>query len=68
MLRGTTRFVCDKCGNKFIEKDMEFMATTLSIPMKCPKCGSFHTMPSGLLRIIQKPIYRKIWENMDKNK
>lgn len=66
MIRGTTMFFCDKCGKIFSDLDIEFMATTLSVPRKCPKCGSFHTMPLGLLSMLKKPLYRKIWENMDK--
>lgn len=67
MIRGTRKFFCDKCGNVFSAPDVEFMATTLSVPMRCPKCASYHTMPIGLLSMLKKPLYRKIWENMDKN-
>lgn len=67
MIRGTKRFLCDKCGNIFSDLDIEYMATALSVPRKCPRCGSFHTMPLGLLSILNKPLYRRIWNNMDKN-
>lgn len=66
MLRGTTKFVCDNCGNKFVSLDVEYMATTLSAPIKCPQCGSYHTMPGGIFSRLQKPLYVKIWNTIDK--
>ena len=64
MLRGITTFVCDNCGNKFKGMDIEWMATILSQPMKCPQCGSYHTRPSSLFGL-NKSVYKKIWEQMD---
>lgn len=66
MLRGTTLFVCDNCGNKFTALDIEWLCTVLSQPMKCPKCGSYHTMPSSIFGFINKSVYRTIWKQMDK--
>ncbi len=65
MLRGTTTFVCDECGHKFEGLDMEWNATAASTPQKCPNCGSMHTSPSGLLALLNKGIYRKIWKHLD---
>lgn len=32
MLRGTTLFKCTECGKRFMAPDVEYMATTLSMP------------------------------------
>ncbi len=71
MVRGTTFFICDECGKKFLAPDIEYMATVYSAPQKCPKCGSWHTMPIGIGSLLGKmnpdrAFYKKIWENMDK--
>ena len=77
MLRGIRTFVCDNCGNKFEGMDCEYMATAYTAPVKCPKCGSMHTYPSGYdiaflfggLFGLKKAFYRKMWKNIDsKNK
>lgn len=72
MIRGTTFFKCDVCGNKFTAPDIEYMATAFSAPQRCTKCGSMHTMPVGISGILgkldpQRMMYKKIWESMDKN-
>ncbi len=64
MLRGTTTFVCDNCGNKFKGMDIEWMATAFSQPMKCPQCGSCHTRPSSLFGS-NRSVYKEIWKQMD---
>lgn len=66
MIRGKTLFTCDECGNKFRDWDFEYMASVLTTPMKCPKCGSYHTYPATALALLQKGVYKKIWEQMDK--
>lgn len=66
MLRGKTLFICDECGNKFRDLDFEYMASVLTTPMKCPKCGSYHTYPATASAFIQKSVYKKIWEQIDK--
>ena len=43
MLRGKKHFACKDCGHKFIGLDIEDNATVNSMPVKCPKCGSWHT-------------------------
>ena len=40
MERGKTLFRCPKCGKVFIAPDFEENATTLSVPMACPRCGT----------------------------
>ncbi len=60
MFRGTCEFTCDNCGNKFVGMDCEWCATILTAPMKCPKCGSMHTCPSGNAKF-----YRELWKSMD---
>lgn len=45
MLRGKRTFICDNCGHKFEGFDIEWNCTAFSAPLKCPKCGSFHTYP-----------------------
>lgn len=49
MLRGVCTFVCDDCGHKFEGMDCEWMATAYTAPVKCPKCGGWHTYPPGFL-------------------
>jgi DNA-directed RNA polymerase subunit RPC12/RpoP len=65
MLRGKRIFVCDECGHKFWGMDFEWNATTLSQPLKCPKCGSWHTRPVSIFGL-NKSIYKEIWKQMDK--
>lgn len=65
MIRGTKTFVCDDCGHKFKGMDIEWCATALSQPLKCPNCGSYHTCPDSFLGL-NKIIYRNIWKQMDK--
>ena len=64
MFRGMKTFVCDNCGHKFEGMDIEWRATFLSQPMKCPNCGSYHTCPGSFLGL-NKRIYRNIWKQMD---
>lgn len=64
MFRGMTNFVCDNCGHKFKGMDIEWNATALSQPLRCPKCGSYHTCPNSFLGL-NKIIYRNIWKQMD---
>lgn len=49
MFRGMTNFVCDNCGHKFKGMDIEWCATALSQPLKCPNCGCYHTCPDSFL-------------------
>ena len=64
MIRGTKTFVCDDCGHKFKGMDIEWCATALSQPLKCPNCGSYHTCPDSFLGL-NKSAYRNIWKQMD---
>lgn len=58
-----TKFVCDDCGHKFEGMDCEYQATAITAPVRCPKCGSWHTMPSGWFT--NKSAYRDIWKRDD---
>ena len=66
MLRGKISFKCDDCGHTFEAFDIEWRATVYSQPMRCPKCGSRHTMPKFPLSFMEKEAYRKIWEEMER--
>ena len=74
MFRGIKIFKCTKCGNTFSAPDIEWMATSFSVPQKCPKCGSIRTRPGGnsawLDRIFGSSdddgVYKKIWDDMEK--
>ena len=68
MYFGLTEFKCDNCGHKFKAPSIEYNATAFLTPPPCPKCGKRHTCPSGLLGTLNKSHYRKIWEQMDKDK
>ena len=66
MLRGMTLFKCTQCGEKFKAPDVEYMASALSMPQPCPKCGSLQTRPAGLLGRLSEGAYRKVWARMEK--
>lgn len=66
MLRGMTLFKCTQCGEKFKAPDVEYMASALSIPQACPRCGSLQTRPAGLLGRLLEGAYRKVWSEMEK--
>lgn len=70
MLLGTKTFECDKCRNKFEGMAMEYMCTSTVAPLKCPKCGSWHTFPASTfpffgLSFLQRMTYESIWNSMD---
>ena len=65
MYRGMIKFVCDDCGHKFEGMDCEYCASVYTAPVKCPKCGSWHTMPSGINGSFKRKIYNMIWESID---
>lgn len=66
MIRGKILFKCTDCGKLFQGLDIEYCATSLSVPQECPKCGSLRTRPAGLTGILQTHTYKKIWESMNK--
>lgn len=66
MLRDTSIFICDNCEHIFKALDIEYNCMALSAPQKCPKCGSYHTMPVNDLDFPGKTIYEGIWEKQDK--
>ena len=65
MINGTTLFKCTECGNRFMALDIEYGATALSTPQKCPKCGNMHTRPSRLVGGSDSQ-YKEIWKEMKK--
>lgn len=65
MIRGVTLFRCSKCGKIFFAQDIEFNATIYSVPQPCKRCGTIRTYP--LLGFMSKSLYKKIWEQMEKN-
>ena len=66
MLRGKKTFKCDDCDHVFEALDIEWQATVYSQPMPCPNYGSRHTMPKSPLSFMEKGVYRKIWEQIEK--
>ncbi len=68
MIRGITLFRCTKCGKIFYAPDIELNATIYSVPQPCKRCGSIRTYPLSLLSFLFKSSYKKIWEQMEKNK
>lgn len=44
MLRGVTYFVCDNCLEFFMGPDIENQCMSLSCPLRCSYCGSYHTI------------------------
>lgn len=72
MIRGYMNFRCDDSNNTFRALDIEYGATTMSVPTPCPNCNSHHTYPHswhilGFYPLGNKrDIYKKIWEEMDK--
>lgn len=68
MIRGKRLFICDRCRKKFMAPDIEYAATTYSVPQECPYCSSHNTMPYSLLACLHKTVYRKIWENEENNR
>ncbi len=74
MFIGTSKFICNECGEQFKGLAFEYRATCYLAPQRCPKCGSWHTMPyvSGFSRFLgmgsSKKEYQFIWEDLDKQK
>ena len=69
MYRGITTFNCTNCGHIFKSHDIEYRATALSVPQRCPKCGSVRTLPDlwieagGMESSTQ--LYSSIWEEIE---
>lgn len=59
-------FHCTNCNHEFAGPAMEWRATALIQPLKCPKCGSWHTRPSSPFGFISNKFYKPIWEELDK--
>lgn len=67
MYRGIKSFQCARCGERFKAPDVEYMASALSMPQACPRCGSLRTRPAGLLGRLADGTYRKVWAEMEKD-
>ena len=63
MYRGLTIFKCSNCGHTFKSHDIEYRASALSVPQRCPKCGSVRTMP--VLGIGDENSYKRLWEEIE---
>ena len=74
MIRGYMTFRCDNCNNTFRALDIEYGATAMSVPMPCRKGKSRIYLDLGYKCVDcytlgnDRDIYKKIWEEMDKNK
>lgn len=69
MVRGIIPFRCRECGGRFIALDIEWNASALSVPQKCPKCESMRTRPWSLWpSSIADSTYKKIWKHYDENR
>lgn len=66
MYRGIKTFQCARCGERFKAPDVEYMASALSMPQACPRCGSLRTRPAGLMGRLADGTYRKVWAEMEK--
>lgn len=62
MYRGLTTFKCTNCGHLFKSHNIEYKATWLSVPQRCPQCGNIRTMPINGTESTYKPL----WEEMEK--
>ena len=62
MYRGLTTFECTNCGHTFKSHNIEYKMTVLSVPQRCPQCGSIRTMPINGTESTYKPL----WEEMEK--
>lgn len=59
-------FYCSECSTRFSGMAMEWYAMAYTAPVKCPKCGSWHTRPWSLLPAkIANLRYASIWKNID---
>ena len=69
MYRGLTTFNCNNCGHEFKSHDIEYRATTFSVPQRCPKCGSVRTMPNFWIEAggieSSTRLYSSIWEEIE---
>ncbi len=69
MYRGLTTFNCTNCGHQFKSHDIEYRATSYSVPQRCPNCGSVRTMPGFWIEVGGKEsstqLYASIWEEIE---
>jgi len=68
MIFGTIKFKCDNCGETFRGLNAEWRCTAIVAPVRCPSCGSWHTMPKSFWSpFSNKWIYKRIWKSIDEN-
>lgn len=69
MVFGNIPFYCSECNNKFMGMAAEWYASAFVAPVKCPRCGSWHTRPWSILPSqIADLRYKAIWKTIDQNK
>ena len=61
MYRGLTTFECTNCGHTFKSHNIEYKMTVLSVPQRCPQCGSVRTMPI----YSEENTYKPLWEEIE---
>lgn len=73
MIRGIITFRCTKCKSTFRGLDVEYLATSYSMPLECKNCNSKRTLPLfnyysifSILGIGKRyGGYEKIWEDIE---
>lgn len=64
MVFGPIPFYCTECNSYFMALGAEWNATALIAPAKCPKCGTFHTLPWSKYNP-SRFLYKRIWKMGD---
>ena len=71
MVRGVITFYCSECENRFEGIDAEWHCTVFTAPLKCPRCGSWHTRPwtgSFVPAEFGNERYKPIWDQSDRER
>lgn len=74
MVRGVITFYCSECENRFEGIDAEWHCTVSTAPLKCPRCGSWHTRPctgsfwSAEYENEKNEWYKHIWDAADRER
>lgn len=67
MYRGIKTFSCTNCGHQFKSHDVEYNMQPLSVPQRCPNCGSVRTMPGFWIEGMEiNDSYKFIWQEIEK--
>lgn len=64
MSRGPGNFICAECGNVFEAEMYDWRFRCTIAPAKCPKCGSWYTIPVGE----DLEHYKIIWKRDDEER